>query len=157
VLKDSANTAYNIVRTKGRDFGVPEAILKEKRIVVHLVRIAELRDGPSAGLAFVVGMVSALTGRAVKAGTAMTGEVSLHGEVTGVGGMVEKASAAARAGRKLILIPAENANEVARLDSAVLDRARIVPVATVEAALREVLASVGAPAANTSLAGAAEA
>jgi len=75
----------------------------------HLVRIAQPREGPSAGLAFVTGIVSALTGRPVKPACAMTGEVTLHGEITAVSGMPFKIKAAAKAGRKLILVPAENA------------------------------------------------
>ncbi|HVJ81400.1 MAG TPA: BREX system Lon protease-like protein BrxL [Planctomycetia bacterium] len=139
VLRDSVNTAYNVVRTMGREFGIAEQNLRERRIAVHLTRIAELRDGPSAGLAFVIGMVSALTGRKVKAGTACTGEVSLHGEVTAVGGIAEKIAAAAAAGRKLVLVPAENAADVKRLPAELLARLEIAPVRSVAETLERAL------------------
>lgn len=111
VLRDSVQTAYNIVRARFRDLGVSEKRLKEQTVAVHLVRIAEPKEGPSAGLAFVTGIVSALTGRAVKPGFAMTGEVALHGEVGAVGGVPHKVRAAARAGRKVVLVPTANAAE----------------------------------------------
>src|SRR5262249_24338452 len=78
VLRDSVQTAYNIVRTRRREFGVTEERLRQTTVAVHLVRIAEPKEGPSAGLAFVAGVVSALTGRPIAAATAMTGEVTLH-------------------------------------------------------------------------------
>jgi ATP-dependent Lon protease len=111
VLRDSVQTAYNIVRARFRDLGVSEKRLKEQTVAVHLVRIAEPKEGPSAGLAFVTGIVSALTGKAVKPGFAMTGEVALHGEVGPVGGIPHKIRAAARAGRKVVLVPQANASE----------------------------------------------
>jgi ATP-dependent Lon protease len=140
VLRDSVNTAYNVVRTMGREFGIAEQNLRERRIAVHLTRIAELRDGPSAGLAFVIGMVSALTGRKVRSGTACTGEVSLHGEVTAVGGIAEKIAAAAAAGRRLVFVPAENAADVKRLPAELLSKLEIAPVRTVAEALERALA-----------------
>ena len=109
---DSVRTAYTIVRTRFREFGISEKRLQDQQVAVHLVRIAEPKEGPSAGLAFVVGIVSALTGRPVKPAIALTGEVTLHGEVLGVGGISWKLRAAAKAGRKLVLIPAEKAKEV---------------------------------------------
>jgi ATP-dependent Lon protease len=139
VLKDSVQTAYNIVRSRFRELGVSEKRLREQVVAVHLVRIAQPREGPSAGIAFVVGIVSALTGRAVKPGCAMTGEVTLHGEVTGVGGLTFKVRAAAKAGRKLVLVPAENAKEVAQVPDDVLAQVEVVPVRTIEEVLERVL------------------
>jgi ATP-dependent Lon protease len=135
VLSDSVRTAYTIVRTKYREFGISEKRLQEQQISVHLVRIAESKEGPSAGLAFVVGIVSALTGRPVKPASAMTGEVTLHGEVIGVGGIPWKIRAAVKAGRKLVLIPAENAKEVAQVPDEILARVEVVPVKTIQEAL----------------------
>src|SRR5207248_1395282 len=106
--------------------GINEKRLREQVVAVHLVRIAEPKEGPSAGLAFVVGIVSALTGRPVKPGCAMTGEVTLHGEITGVGGLSHKVRAAARAGRKRVLIPADNAKDVAQVSDTTLAQVEIV-------------------------------
>jgi ATP-dependent Lon protease len=143
VLKDSVQTAYNIVRSRFRDFGINEKLLRERVVAVHLTRIAEPKEGPSAGLAFVAGIVSALTGRPVKPGVAMTGEVSLFGEVTGVGGLPFKIKAAAKAGRKLVLVPAENAREVAQVPDEVLSQLEVVPVRTIQEALLRVLDEPG--------------
>ncbi len=139
VLRNSVQTAYNIVRSHFRDFGISEKRLREQVVAVHLVRIAEPKEGPSAGLAFVTGIVSALTGRPVKAACALTGEVTLHGEVTGVGGLPAKIRAAARAGRKLVVFPAENAREVAQVPDDVLARVELVSVRTIQEALNRVL------------------
>jgi ATP-dependent Lon protease len=139
VLSDSVRTAYTIVRTRFREFGISEKRLQDQRVAVHLVRIAEPKEGPSAGLAFVVGIVSALTGRPVKPGSAMTGEVTLHGEVIGVGGIPWKIRAAVKAGRKLVLIPAENAKEVAQVSNDILAKVEVVPVKTIQEALGLVL------------------
>lgn len=139
VLSDSVKTAYSIVRLRARELGIEDKRLQEQRVAVHLVRIAEPRDGPSAGLAFVAGIVSALAGRPVKAACAMTGEVTLHGEVIGVGGIAHKIKAAAKAGRKLVLIPAENAKEVAQVPDDVLAQVEVVSVRTIQEALERVL------------------
>jgi ATP-dependent Lon protease len=134
VLRDSVQTAYNIVRARFRDLGVSEKRLKEQTVAVHLVRIAEPKEGPSAGLAFVTGIVSALTGRAVKPGFAMTGEVALHGEVGPVGGMPHKIRAAAWAGRKIVVVPQANAAEAQAVAAEVGIDVR--PVATIPEALQ---------------------
>jgi ATP-dependent Lon protease len=139
VLRDSVQTAYNIVRTRWRDFGVTEERLRQTTVAVHLVRIAEPKDGPSAGLAFVAGIVSALTGRPIRPATAMTGEVTLHGEVTGVGGIAFKVRAAAKAGRRRVLVPAENAKEAAQLPEEILKQLEVIPVRTIQDALTHVL------------------
>lgn len=109
-LKDSVRAVYNLIRANFRDFNIPEQRLKSQSVAVHLVKISEAKDGPSAGLAFLVGMVSALTNRPIKPGFAFTGEVALHGEVGAVGGLPLKIAAAAKAGRKTVLIPAANAD-----------------------------------------------
>src|SRR5437868_9522268 len=132
VLKDSVRTAYNIVHSRFRELGVNEKRLREQVVAVHLVRIAQPREGPSAGLAFVAGIVSALTGRPVKPACAMTGEVTLHGEVTGIGGLAFKIKAAAKAGRKVVIVPAENAREVSQVPDEVLSRVEVVPVRTIQ-------------------------
>jgi ATP-dependent Lon protease len=109
------------------------------------VRIAEPKDGPSAGIVFVAGIVSALTGRAVRPACALTGEVTLHGEVIGVGGIPFKIKAAAKAGRTLIVIPAENAKEVSQVPNEVLSQVEVVPVRTIQEALGRVLLEAPLP------------
>jgi len=105
---------------------------------VHLVNIAEPKEGPSAGLAIALAMLSAATGRPVRRRVAVTGELSVHGNVNAIGGLAEKLSAALRQGRKLVVIPAENASELVRLEdlAAKLD---IHPVRTLKEAVDLVL------------------
>ncbi len=139
VVRDSVKTAYNIVRTRFRELGLSDQQFQGKFVAVHLVRIATPRDGPSAGIAFLAGIVSALSGRPVRPACALTGEVTLHGEVTGVGGVPFKIKAAAKAGRKLVIIPAENAKDVAQVPDDVLAQVEVVPVKTIQEALERVL------------------
>jgi ATP-dependent Lon protease len=145
VLRDSVRTAYHIVEANLSRLGVEPGRFRQAKVIVHLVRIAEPREGPSAGLAFVLGIVSALTRRPVKPALAVTGEVSLHGEVLQVGGLSYKVHAAVQAGRRRILIPAENADEVPRLPETVLAQAEIIPVRTVFEALELALEKDAVP------------
>jgi ATP-dependent Lon protease len=111
-----------------------------QRLTTHNHRqTSPASDGPSAGLAFVVGIASAPSGRPVKPAVAMTGEVTLHGEVIGVGGIPWKLRAAAKAGRKLVFIPAENAKEVGQVTNDVLAKLEVVPIKTIREALSRVL------------------
>jgi ATP-dependent Lon protease len=135
VLSDSVRAVYNLVRSKFREFGITEQRLKSQTVAVHLVKIAEPKDGPSAGLAFLIGIVSALTNRAIKPGFAFSGEVALHGEVGAVGGLLHKISAAKRAGRNHVLIPAANASVIGELPDEVKNAVEIHPVASAREAL----------------------
>jgi ATP-dependent Lon protease len=139
VLRESIQAAYRLLVSKAGDLGISPQGLARSRMVVHIVRIAEEREGPSAGLAFLVAMASAASGRAVRPGVAITGEVSLHGKVTGVGGAIQKAIAASRAGRKVLIVPRENAAEMAKLPDSVIGSLRVVPIERIEEALREAL------------------
>jgi ATP-dependent Lon protease len=134
-LRDSVRAVYNLVRGKYREFGVPEQRLKSQTVAVHLVRIAEPKEGPSAGLAFAVGIVSALANRPIRPGFAFTGEVALHGEVGPVGGLPHKIAAAARAGRKHVVIPAANAGVIAELPPELVAAVHVHAVATTGEAL----------------------
>ncbi len=143
ILKDSVQTAYNIVRRNAVAFSISEKRFKEQKVAVHLVRIASPKEGPSAGLAFVVGICSALSGRPVKPACAMTGEVTLFGEVKSVGGIEHKLRAAVKAGRKEVFIPAENASEMAQLEAELLSNLKVYPVSTVQEVLEKVLIDPG--------------
>ena len=134
-LKDSVKAVYNLIRANFREFNIPEQRLKTQLVAVHLVKIAEAKDGPSAGLAFLVGMVSALSNRAIKPGFAFSGEVALHGEVGAVGGLTHKIAAAVKAGRKTVLIPAANAHVLNELSPELKAAVEIVLVATAKEAI----------------------
>ena len=126
---------YNLIRANFREFNIPEQRLKTQLVAVHLVKIAEPKDGPSAGLAFLIGMVSALSNRPIKPGFAFSGEVALHGEVGAVGGLPHKIAAAVKAGRKTVLIPAANEHVLKELSAELKAAVEIVPVATAKEAI----------------------
>jgi ATP-dependent Lon protease len=137
-LRHSVQAAYEALLHVGPDLGVAVAVLQAKRFGVHLVNIAEPKEGPSAGLAIALAMLSAATGRPVRRRVAVTGELSVHGNVNAIGGVAEKLSAALRQGRKLVVIPAENASELGRLEE-LATKLDIHPVRTLKAAVDLVL------------------
>jgi ATP-dependent Lon protease len=140
-LSDSVRAVYNLVRANAREFAIPESRLKTQTVAVHLVKIAQPKDGPSAGLAFAVGIVSALSNRPVRPGFAFSGEVALHGEVGAVGGLIHKIIAAARAGRTNVVIPAANAKVIDELPADVKAVVTIHPVTTAKEAIDLALAT----------------
>lgn len=127
-LRHSVEAAYAYVRNSAQALGIPGDLLKSKRVHVHLVHIATPREGPSAGLTFLVGIVSALTGWPVRAGIAVTGEVSLHGRVTAVGAAPQKIMAAYRHGRKMVILPKENEPDLLKVPPQALSAFRVIPV-----------------------------
>ena len=134
-LKDSVRAVYNLIRANFREFNIPEQRLKTQLVAVHLVKIAEAKDGPSAGLAFLIGMVSALSNRPIKPGFAFSGEVALHGEVGAVGGLTHKIAAAVKAGRKTVLIPAANADVLNELSAELKAAVEVKLVSTAKEAI----------------------
>jgi ATP-dependent Lon protease len=113
--RHAVRAAYNALAANAADLGLEVDRLRAGRIAVHLLQIAEKKDGPSAGLAVALCMLSAITGRAVRSGLAVTGELSTLGHVTEVGGLIAKLRAAARRGRTLAIIPSANAAELGHL------------------------------------------
>lgn len=115
VLEQSVRAAYDALLNLGVQFGLTPEVLRSRKMSVHLVNIAEPKNGPSAGLAFALAMLSAATMRPIRRALAVTGELSIHGNVNPVGGIAEKLYAAQQHGRKMVIIPAANAQELARL------------------------------------------
>jgi ATP-dependent Lon protease len=134
VLEQSVKAAYDALLHLGREVGLQPTMLRQRKVAVHLVNIAEPKDGPSAGVAFALAMLSAVTGRRVRKGLAVTGELSLQGNVGAVGGVAEKLSAALRHGRTTVLVPAANAAEVARLPD-IAGRLQVHAVSTLAEAI----------------------
>jgi ATP-dependent Lon protease len=143
-LRHSVNAAYQALLHVGPDLGVSVSDLQARKFGVHLVNISEAKEGPSAGLAIAVAMLSAATGRAIRRRVAVTGELSVHGNVNPIGGVAEKLSAAARHGRRVVVIPAENATELGRLPE-LGERLEIHPVRTLQEALKHVLVEADVP------------
>ena len=130
VMKESARIAVSYIRAHAKDLGIPEDFHKKTDLHIHFPEGATPKDGPSAGCAMVTALVSALSGRAVRHDLAMTGEVTLTGKVLAIGGLKEKTMAAAAAGVKTVLIPADNMRHLDELDPEAVKVLEILPCRT---------------------------
>jgi ATP-dependent Lon protease len=139
VMKESIDAARSYVRAKSTLFGVTPPTFDRRDIHVHVPEGATPKDGPSAGVAMTVAIVSVLTGIPIRRDVAMTGEVTLRGRVLPIGGLKEKLLAALRAGIKTVIIPSENEKDLAEIPDNVLKGLTIVPVSNVEEALSRAL------------------
>jgi ATP-dependent Lon protease len=139
VMKESISAAASYVRSRAIDFGIEPPLFEKRDIHVHVPEGATPKDGPSAGVAMVTAIVSVLTGIPVKADVAMTGEITLRGRVLPIGGLKEKLLAALRGGIKKVLIPEENAKDLADIPDNVKSGMEIIPVARVGEVLRHAL------------------
>ncbi len=139
VMKESVQAAESYVKSRAASFGITRASLEKKDIHVHVPEGATPKDGPSAGVAMVVSIVSVLTGIPVRKDVAMTGEITLRGRVLPIGGLKEKLLAALRGGLKTVLIPKENEKDLAEIPDNVKKELIILPVATADELLAHVL------------------
>jgi len=128
VMQESIQAALSVVRKRARQLGIAEDFHAKSDIHIHLPEGATPKDGPSAGIAIASALVSVLTGIPVRADVAMTGEITLRGEVLPIGGLKEKLLAAVRGGIQKALIPEENVKDLADLPPDIKDRIEIVPV-----------------------------
>jgi ATP-dependent Lon protease len=135
VMQESIQAALSVVRNRSRKLGVNEDFYQKNDIHIHLPEGATPKDGPSAGIGIVTSMVSVLTGIPVRADVAMTGEITLRGEVLAIGGLKEKLLAAHRGGIKTVLIPDENVKDLAEIPDNVKNRLEIVPVKWIDKVL----------------------
>ncbi|WP_026223073.1 endopeptidase La [Methylocystis rosea] len=145
VMKESISAAASYVRSRAVDFGVEPPVFDRRDFHVHVPEGATPKDGPSAGVAMATAIVSIITGIPVRRDIAMTGEITLRGRVLPIGGLKEKLLAALRGGLKKVLIPEENAKDLAEIPDAVKNRLEIVPVARMEDVLRHALISQPTP------------
>jgi ATP-dependent Lon protease len=139
VMKESISAASSYVRSRATDFGIKPPVFDKKDIHVHVPEGATPKDGPSAGTAMVTAIVSVMTGIPVRKDVAMTGEITLRGRVLPIGGLKEKLLAALRAGIKKVMIPEENAKDLAEIPDNVKSEMEIIPVGRMDEVLRHVL------------------
>src|SRR5467141_191671 len=135
VMQESIQAALSVVRNRSSKLGVPEDFYQKNDIHVHLPEGATPKDGPSAGIGICTAMVSVLTGIPVRADLAMTGEITLRGEVLVIGGLKEKLLAAHRGGVKTVLIPDENVKDLAEIPDNIKNRLEILPVKWIDQVL----------------------
>lgn len=135
VMKESVEAARSVVRSRSRRLGIKDELFEKRDIHIHVPDGATPKDGPSAGIAMTTAFVSALTGIPVRADVAMTGEITLRGEVTAIGGLKEKLLAAHRGGIKTVLIPEENTKDLQDIPENVKDHLEIVPVKWIDQVL----------------------
>jgi len=139
VMKESIEAARTVVRSRSKRLGIKNELFGKSDIHIHVPEGATPKDGPSAGIAMTTALVSVLTGIPVRADVAMTGEITLRGEVLPIGGLKEKLLAAHRGGIKTVLIPEQNVKDLADIPDNVKNKLEIVPVRWIEKVLEVAL------------------
>ncbi|WP_374570423.1 endopeptidase La [Phenylobacterium sp.] len=145
VMKESISAANSYVRSRATKFGIQPPVFERTDVHIHVPDGATPKDGPSAGAAMATAIVSVLTGIPIRKDIAMTGEVTLRGRVTAIGGLKEKLLAALRSGVKTVLIPEENEKDLADIPENVKKALEIIPVSTMDEVLSRALTSQPEP------------
>ncbi len=145
VMKESVQAATSYVRSRAVEFGIEPPLFDRKDIHVHVPEGATPKDGPSAGAAIAISMISALTSIPVKCNVAMTGEISLRGRILPIGGLKEKLLAAVRGGIEKVLIPIENEKDLKEVDKEIKDKLEIVLVNHLDDVIKHTLEKKPSP------------
>jgi ATP-dependent Lon protease len=145
VMKESIEAARTVVRSRAKRLGIKNDVFEKTDIHIHVPEGATPKDGPSAGIAMTTALVSVFTGIPVRADVAMTGEITLRGEVLPIGGLKEKLLAAHRGGIKTVLIPEQNVKDLAEIPDNVKNKLEIVPVRWIDKVLDIALESQPVP------------
>jgi len=145
VMQESIQAALTVVRRRSKNLGIAEDFYQKNDLHIHLPEGATPKDGPSAGIAMCTAMVSVLTGIPVRADVAMTGEITLRGEVLPIGGLKEKLLAAVRGGIRTALIPEENVKDLAEISDSIKNRIEIQPVKWIDKVLELALERLPEP------------
>jgi ATP-dependent Lon protease len=138
VMKESAQAALSYLRSHAKALGLPPSFARGREIHVHVPEGSIPKDGPSAGITMAMAMFSAASGRAARSDVAMTGEITLRGEVLSIGGLTEKLLAARRSGISRVLIPEDNLKDLTEISARVTDGLTIIPIGSIEQALTHV-------------------
>jgi len=142
VMQESIHAAMSVVRSRAKKLGIPENFYEKNDIHIHLPEGATPKDGPSAGIGITSAIVSALTNISVRADVAMTGEITLRGEVLPIGGLKEKLLAAHRGGIKTVLIPEQNVKDLTEISDEVKNTLEIHPVRWIDEVLELTLTKI---------------
>ncbi|CAL61906.1 ATP-dependent protease La [Herminiimonas arsenicoxydans] len=145
VMKESIEAARTVVRSRAKKLGIKADIFEKSDIHIHVPEGATPKDGPSAGAAMTLAMVSVFTGIPVRADVAMTGEITLRGEILPIGGLKEKLLAAHRGGIKTVLIPEQNVKDLTEIPDNVKNKLEIVPVRWIDKVLEIALERAPVP------------
>ncbi|MCZ6475380.1 MAG: endopeptidase La [Gammaproteobacteria bacterium] len=154
VMKESIQAAMTVVRSRAAVLGIDEDFYQNSDVHIHVPEGATPKDGPSAGIAMCAALVSALTKIPVRANVAMTGEITLRGEVLPIGGLKEKLLAAHRGGIETVLIPADNEKDLVEIPKNIKDKLTILPVKWIDEVLALALRHMPAPKGDKETAGA---
>ncbi len=138
VMRESAQAALSYLRSNAKELGIPVNFYKNKEIHIHLPEGAIPKDGPSAGITMAMAMYSSITKKPAKCDVAMTGEITLRGNILAIGGLNEKLLAAKQSGIKKVLIPEENVKDLAEIKNEVKDGLEIVPIKSIKEAIPHV-------------------
>ena len=141
VMKESAQAAVSYIRSKSGKYKIKDDFFESHDIHIHIPEGAVPKDGPSAGITMTLALISAITGRKVQGTVAMTGEVTIRGQVLAIGGLKEKMLAAKRAGMTKVLVPKANEKDVREFDTEITENIEIVYVKKIEDVIREALLS----------------
>ncbi len=152
VMKESVEAARTVVRSRAQKWGVADPVFEKRDLHVHFPDGATPKDGPSAGIAITTAIVSSLTGIPIRADVAMTGEITLRGEVLEIGGLKEKLLAAQRGGIKTVLIPEQNVKDLADIPDNVKNTLEIIPVRWIDRVLEVALEQMPTPLSDEELA-----
>ena len=136
VMQESVKAAKSYIRSKSLDYGIIPPVFDKKDFHIHVPEGATPKDGPSAGIAITTAIISSITGVPVSKDVAMTGEVTLRGNVLQIGGLKEKLLAAHRAGVKKVLIPKDNEKDLVDIPKKVREDIKIIPVETADEVLK---------------------
>ena len=149
VMKESAQLAVTYARVHAEEYGIAPDRFKNTDLHIHAPEGAVPKDGPSAGVTLTTALVSALSGIPVRHDLAMTGEITLHGNVLPIGGLKEKSMAAFREGISTVLIPKENATDLYEVDAEVKEKIHFIPVERLSQVLKHALIMPGHAAARS--------
>jgi ATP-dependent Lon protease len=146
VMQESIQAALTVVRSRSEKLGISADVYEKYDVHIHVPDGATPKDGPSAGVGMCTALISVFTGIPVRSDTAMTGEITLHGQVTKIGGLKEKLLAAKRGGIKRVIIPEENTADIREIPSQITHALEIIPVRWVDEVIAQALISEPKPA-----------